>query len=96
MFKMTGFDTLRKNLKEAQEALATLDGDLGTVNFDPSDPASIDLAVQSVETMIDERLGRYMNNPMIAPLAEEMKAKYRDAIIERAAIVRLEGDVDGK
>ena len=96
MFKITGLDTLQKNLREARQVLSGLDGELGTVQFDPNDPASIDAAVQSVELMIDERLGSYARNPLIGPLAEEMKEKYRVAIIERAAVVRLEGDADGK
>ncbi|PPA97522.1 hypothetical protein [Pseudomonas aeruginosa] len=57
MFKITGLDKLQKNLKDAQRALSELDGELGVVNFDPNDPASIEGAIQSVNRMIDERLG---------------------------------------
>ncbi|MEW7002118.1 hypothetical protein M5585_27965 [Serratia ureilytica] len=57
MFKITGLDKLQKNLKDAQRALSELDGELGVVNFDPHDPASIEGAIQSVNRMIDERLG---------------------------------------
>lgn len=96
MLKMTGFDNLQKTLQKAQEALATLGVELGTVQFNPTDPASIDAAIQSVEVMVDERLGAYLDNPIINPLAEQMKEKYRDAILERAATARLEGTADGK
>lgn len=95
MIKMAGFDKLQKQLKEAQDVLASLDGELGTVQFNPNDPASIDAAVQSVEAMIDERLDPYVSNPVIRPLAEQMKEKYRDAIIERAASARMKGEVNG-
>ncbi|MDH1767359.1 hypothetical protein N5D37_17280 [Comamonas aquatica] len=57
MFKITGLDKLQKNLKDAQRALSELDGELGVVNFDPNDPASIEGAIQSVNRMIDDRLG---------------------------------------
>ena len=40
MLKITGLNNLQKNLKEAENALSELDGELGVVNFDPSDPAS--------------------------------------------------------
>lgn len=94
MIKFTGFDKLQKQLKEAEQALATLDGEFGSVQFNPHDPVSIDAAIQSVEAMVDERLGPYADNPVIGPLAEQMKEKYRDAIVERAAAARIEGGAD--
>ncbi|SFP14741.1 hypothetical protein SAMN03159463_03685 [Mesorhizobium sp. NFR06] len=97
MIKITGFDKLTKTLEQAQRALKEVDGELGTVSFDPQDPASIEAAILSVETMIDERLGPYKTNPVIAPLIEGMKEQYRQGILERAAEARLrDGDeVDG-
>ena len=94
MFKMSALDNLSRQLTDAQKALDVLDGELGTVSFDPDDPASIEAAIQSVETIIDEKLGPYANNPIIAPLAEEMKEKYRDAIIDRASEARLKRSDD--
>lgn len=94
MFKISGLDDLSRQLTNAQKALETLDSELGTVSFDPNDPASIEAAIQSVEAVIDERLGPYASNPIIAPLAEEMKEKYREAIIDRAAGARLNGSDD--
>lgn len=94
MFKISGLDNLSRQLTDAQKALDVLDGELGTVSFDPDDPASIEAAIQSVETIIDEKLGPYANNPIIAPLAEEMKEKYRDAIIDRASEARLKRSDD--
>lgn len=87
---LKGLDKLQRQLKEAQEILKDLDGDLCTVNFDPSDPSSIEEAVQQVETVIDERIGRYASNPIIEPLAAEMKERYRAEILERASAARLE------
>lgn len=94
MFNITGLDKLSKQLSDAQKALEMLDGELGTVSFDPDDPASIEAAIQSVETIIDDRLGPFASNPIIAPLAEQMKDKYREAIIDRAAEARLNGSKD--
>lgn len=94
MFNITGLDELSKQLTDAQKALEMLDGELGTVSFEPDDPASIEAAIQSVEKIIDDRLGPFASNPIIAPLAEQMKDKYREAIIDRAAEARLKGSAD--
>ena len=92
MFKITGLDNLQRQLQDAQKALESLGGDLGTVNFDPNDPSSIESAVNEISRIIDEKVGTYANNPIIGPLAEEMKAKYRAAIVEKAAAARLQAD----
>lgn len=93
MPKMAGLEKLTRELKEAQTALAELDGDLGSVNFDPDDPLSIEAAIGAMEQMIDQKLGHYAGNSIVAPLAEEMKEKYREAILDKAAEARLsDGD----
>ncbi|CAM3956552.1 Phage protein [Bordetella tumbae] len=94
MFKITGLDKLQKNLKDAQRALSELDGELGVVNFDPNDPASIEAAIQSVNRMIDERVGEYSANPIVGPLADQMKEKYRESILQKAAEARLKPGED--
>ena len=68
--------------------MGSIDGELGVVNFNPHEPESIEAAIQEVEAM-NERLGTYTSNPVIGPLAQEMKQKYRDGIIEHAAEARL-------
>jgi hypothetical protein len=93
--KITGLDQLTRQLDDAQKAMASLDGELGTVSFDPKDPASIEAAIQKAETMIDERLGSYASNPIAGPMAEQMKEKYRTAIIEKAAEARAGAESTG-
>jgi hypothetical protein len=92
MVKITGLDKLQKTLSDAQKAAKEIDGEIGAVSFNPSDPASIEAAIQNMEAMIDERLGSYSDNPIIGPMAEKMKETYREAIIEKAAAERLKGD----
>lgn len=94
--KIQGLDKLNRTLSDAQKALSEIDGEIGTVSFDPSDPASIEAAIQDVEKMVDERLGSYASNPIIAPLIDGMKERYREGILDRAAAARLEGDTDGE
>ncbi|HYG87245.1 MAG TPA: hypothetical protein VD978_13390 [Azospirillum sp.] len=92
MFKITGLDKLQRELQEAQDALQEIGSELGTVSFDPHDPGSIEAAISAVNRMVDERLGSYASNPLIAPMAEGMKQQYREAILEKAAAARLEGE----
>ncbi len=92
MVKVTGFDQLARQLDDAQQALAALGDELGTVSFDPNDPASIETAILNIEATVDDRIGEYASNPIIAPLAKQLKEKYREGIIERAAVARLNSD----
>jgi len=93
--KITGLDNLTRQLDDAQKALEAIDGELGTVSFDPHDPGSIEAAIQEIETIIDDRLGSYVSNPIIAPLIGQLKERYREGILDRAAAVRLgEGKTD--
>lgn len=94
MIKIDGLDDLTRELEEAQRALASVEGELGSVNFNPNEPESIEAAIQKVEAMIDERLGAYASNPIVGPLADQMKRSYRDGIIDHAAEARLKNDVE--
>jgi len=44
-----------------------------------------------MEALIDERLGRYSNNPIVGPMAEEIRENFRAQILEKAAQARLKG-----
>jgi hypothetical protein len=92
MPRKSGLDRVAKDFEEASKALSQLDGTLGEVNFDPNDPASIERAINAVNSMVDEKTIGFENNPIIEPLVREMKEKYRDAILENAAAARLEGE----
>ena len=96
MFKITGLDKLTSDLEDAQKAMAGIDGDLGSVSFDPHDPASIEAAIQKAERIIDERVGSYASNPMVGPLIEGMKEQYRQGILDKAGAARIgEDDASG-
>jgi hypothetical protein len=74
--------------------LNELDGELGFVNFDPYDPASIEAAIQSVNRMIDSRIEPHAANPIVGSLADQMKESYRENILQKAAEARLQSDED--
>lgn len=94
MFKIDGLDKLQKELKEAERALNELDGELGIVNFDPHDPASIEAAIHSVNRMIADRTEEFSDNPIVESLADQMKESYREHILQKAAEARLQSDED--
>ena len=90
MLKMSGLDKIQRELEEAQRALGSLDGELGSISFNPHDPASIESAIQSVFRMVDERASVYASNPIVGPLVEQMKEGYRESILQKAAEARLQ------
>ena len=92
MFKISGLDQLTRQLEQAQQAFAEIDGELGTVEFNPHDPASIEAAVQQAEAMIDAKVKPWADNALVAQMVDGMKEQYRTAIIDRAAQARLENE----
>ncbi|MEZ5464172.1 MAG: hypothetical protein R3F22_02885 [Lysobacteraceae bacterium] len=91
MISITGLDDLTKQLNQAQQALSEMDGDLGSVSFDPNDPASIESAIQQAEALVDSRLAPWADNALVAQLADQVKEQCRSTILEHAAEARLEG-----
>lgn len=92
MFKIDGLDKLTKQLEQAQKALEELDGELGTVSFDPNDPASIETAIQQANTMLEAKVAPWADNPLVEQMLDGIKEQFRETIIERAAAGRLESD----
>ncbi|MGB5851821.1 MAG: hypothetical protein WBG85_05930 [Rhodanobacter sp.] len=42
MFKIDGLDKITRQLRDTERAIATIEGELGSVSFSPSDPESIE------------------------------------------------------
>jgi hypothetical protein len=89
---ISGLTELQKKLTQVQNALREIDGDLGTVRFDPFDPESIEHAILQIEMMIDSKLSDNYSNDIVTSIANDMKAQYREALISRAAEERLKQD----
>ena len=90
--KIKGLGEITRSMKQLEKALAELDGDLASVSFDPDDPDSIEQAIQSLYSTIDEKVSSYSRNEIITGIAEELKENGRNAILERATKARLEQD----
>lgn len=89
MFKINGLDKLAQKMKELQEAMQLLDGELGVISFNPDDPGDIERAILSGESLIDERLASFYSNSSVASIASQLKEKIRENILQRAASHRL-------
>ena len=86
--KITGLDQLQKQLNQAQKAMRRLDGVLGSMEFDPSEPAAVQGAIGKMEAMIDREIAAYRGNQLVIGITDAMKEKYRDMIVEKAARAR--------
>lgn len=94
---LKSLDDLQRTLAEAQRALEAVNGELGTLSFNPEDPESVEAAIAESERLVDERLGKYANNSIVGPLIVQLKDSFRAAVIEKAAEARLKGEAsDGK
>lgn len=91
MALLKGLGDLQKTLSEAQRALEAVNGELGTLSFNPDDPGSVEAAIAESERLVDQRLGKYANNSIVGPLIVQMKQSFRAAVIEKAAEARLKG-----
>lgn len=83
-FEINGFGELQKQLKDASKAIEGLDGQITTIQFDPNDQAAVDAAIADMERAIDGKVSQFSGNPLVDNIAEQMKEKYREQILERA------------
>ncbi len=80
--KITGFDTLQKELAELQRAMASLDGEVAQLHFTPGDPASVQRAIEEMEAAVDRKAASYSSNPTVVKIAEGSKEAFRKRILE--------------
>ncbi len=83
--KTSGFGKLLKELEQAQKALSRLDGTIANLEFDPSQPASIQAAISKMEGQVDACVSAYSRNSMVKKMVEGVKASFADQIRQRAA-----------
>ncbi|WP_283184449.1 hypothetical protein [Pseudomonas svalbardensis] len=57
-----------------------LDVELETISFDPFIPSSVDAAIERVAAVINTLLVSFKANPILGPLADQLKSQYLDAI----------------
>ncbi|MHA7818736.1 MAG: hypothetical protein ACX930_03700 [Erythrobacter sp.] len=91
---INGLDKLQRELDHLEKIIASLDGDITSVKFDPEDPQSIDVAIHHMEAAIDERVGNLKGNQIAMNLVSEVKENYRQAILDKAAEARDDGSCE--
>jgi len=84
MFELKGLDKLQKELNEVSRAVASLGGELATLQFDSNDESAVIAAVRKMERAIDAKAYRYRHNPFVQKLASDLKKNYRSEILKRA------------
>ncbi|RAI66445.1 hypothetical protein DOZ80_21570 [Pseudomonas fluorescens] len=76
-------DVVRAQLPEAEPLLKRLDQELETIKFDPDVPSSVEAATRRVTEAIDGLLSRFKGNPILGPLASQLKVQYVEAIQQK-------------
>ena len=89
MIKITGLDAIKRKTEQMSRFASEIDGELASVSFDPSDPASIEAALQQVSDAIDDKTKSYDRNDWVQNLAAQLKEQARNAILEKAAAARI-------
>ena len=77
---ITGLDKLQHQLEEARRGLASLNGTITTLKFNPDDPASVRRAVQQMQSAVDAKVASYRGNQLVAKVAEMTKNNFRQRI----------------
>jgi hypothetical protein len=83
---MTALDLLRTQMQDAEPVLKALDVELERIAFDPAEAVSVDAAITRVSNVIDAHLASFRENPILGPMAEQLKSQYVDGIHEQVAL----------
>lgn len=73
-------DEVRAQMREAEPLLKRLDQELEAINFDPAVPSSVEAAIRQVTETIDSLLAGFNGNPVLGPLANQLKTQYVEGI----------------
>ncbi|OTP68212.1 hypothetical protein [Caballeronia sordidicola] len=74
-------DELSRTLAEAGEGLKALQEEVIEAGFDPDDPASVQAAIEHVETVIDAKVARFRGNALVREAADQIKVECRANIL---------------
>lgn len=76
----SALDVLRNQILSVEQVLKQLDLEMERIQFDPLVPSSVEAARVSVDGVIDRLMGKYKANPILGPLANDLKTQYLDGI----------------
>jgi hypothetical protein len=84
----SALDVLRNQIQDAEPVLKRLDLEMERIEFDPHVPASVEAAKVTVDTVIDRLMGAFRKNPILGPLADDLKSQYLEGIATQVAEAR--------
>lgn len=76
----SSLEKLRAQIQNAEPVLQRLDLEMERIEFDPLVSASVAAANARVTGLIDKLLAGFDGNPILGPLAEQLKAQYLEGI----------------
>lgn len=76
-------EVVRTQMRDAEAVLQQLDDKLEAITFDPVEPTSIEAATRRTIAAIDTLMAGFAGNPVLGPLAEQLKAQYLEGIRHR-------------
>jgi hypothetical protein len=83
--------TLSRDVAAAQRLLASIDDELSTITRACRGPSDVDATLRKTEQIIDHRLARYKQHPLLGPVIVEMKKQYRGLILDQNRPTRSVG-----
>lgn len=82
--EIKGLAELQQKLGEFKTVMSRLEGQLGEIQFNPSDPASVDAAIRRMDTLVDERCGDFRNDSWASDVIAKVKRQFAAQVRERA------------
>ena len=92
--KIEGLDQLDKTLNEVSRAVQSLNGEIGAVRFNPSDPNDVERAICEAQGMVDAKLSPYKLNPWVSKISDGLKEKIRQGILDKARRATTSGSIE--
>ena len=77
----TGLDKFQRDLEQASRALQALGGEIASVQFDPTDQSSVEVAISEMEQAVDQKIAPFSDSVLVRNLATQMKEQYRNRIL---------------
>ena len=81
-----------QELEQMGRVVSSLQGEIATATFNPTDPASIDAAIHTVHTVIDGAVAPFRNNAILVEVTNEMKDAFAEGIRRDATEALAQGD----
>src|SRR5437016_12587987 len=89
-FEIKGLDGLQNSLEAAKRAAEELNGEVARLEFDPSDPESIERAIHQGKTAVDAKVGKYAASPFVSRMADSLKQQIEDRVRQKTSVALSE------